>query len=65
MKRTLWALLLLAAVTATFAVMTFTTLHPQPGETEKILLEKRVEALARLADALDGIGTNQLQAVQP
>ncbi len=65
MKRAIFGLLLLAAVAAAFAAMTFTTLHPQPGETEKVLLEKRVEALARLADALDGIGTNQLQAVQP
>jgi len=58
-----WFLCLSAAgaMLAVAATITFTTLHPQYGETTKILEEKRTEALARLGDSLAGFGTNILR----
>ncbi len=61
MKRSLALIGALVAAAATAGDISFTTLHPNYGETEKILVEKETEALARLASALSGYGTNRLR----
>jgi len=56
------ALLVGVVIGALGATIVYTTIHPQYGETTKILEEKRTEALARLVDALAGFGTNIVRA---
>src|SRR6266498_1701349 len=55
------AILLLTNLRVNGATINFPSLHLNYGETEKILEEKTTEALARLAGAIAGYGTNRLR----
>ena len=47
------------------ALLLAATLHPGDSESDRSLDTKMTEAAARLADALEGFGTNIVQAVAP